>query len=85
MDDTSKKMLERTRDTLNRHLEDLNDEVDSNGGRISDPCVLDGISTALRSLTCINGLMSESNGNGQSENVKSTVKTVNNTHSVLDK
>ena len=85
MDDTSKKMLERTRDTLTRHLEDLNDEVDSHGGRISDPCVLDGISTALRSLTCIDGLMGGANGDIQPDTASTAAKSASAARALLDK
>lgn len=85
MDDTSKKMLERTRDTLTRHLEDLNDEVDYNGGRISDPCVLDGISTALRSLTCIDGLMGGANGDIQPDTASTAAKSASAARAILDK
>ena len=57
MDDMAKKTLERTRGTLLRHLEDLNDEVEQNDGRIGNPMVLDGMKDAITSLDCLNGMM----------------------------
>ena len=59
MDDMTKKTLERTRGTLLRHLEDLNDEVEQNDGRISNHMVLDGMKDAITSLDCLNGIMAE--------------------------
>lgn len=50
MTDKMKKVLERTEETLCRHLEDLNDQVDADGGRMKDHKVLDGIKDALKSL-----------------------------------
>ena len=52
MDERMKKVLERTKETLTRHLEDLNDQIDANGGRISDHMVLDGIKDSLKSVRC---------------------------------
>ena len=57
MDDMAKKTLERTRGTLLRHLEDLNDEVEQNDGRIGNPMVLDGMKDAITSLDCLNDMM----------------------------
>lgn len=45
-------ILERTRQNLFRHLEDLNDEIDSDGGRIGNHMVLDGIKDTLKSIHC---------------------------------
>lgn len=52
MDERMKKVLERTKETLVRHLEDLNDQVDVNNGRIKDHMVLDGIKDSLKSVRC---------------------------------
>lgn len=52
MDERMKKVLERTKETLTRHLEDLNDQVDVNNGRIKDHMVLDGIKDSLKSVRC---------------------------------
>lgn len=52
MDERMKKVLERTKETLTRHLEDLNDQVDVNNGRIKDHIVLDGIKDSLKSVRC---------------------------------
>lgn len=52
MDERMKNVLERTEKTLVRHLEDLNDQVDVNNGRIKDHMVLDGIKDSLKSVRC---------------------------------
>ena len=52
MDERMKKVLERTKETLTRHLEDLNDQVDVNNGRIKHHMVLDGIKDSLKSVRC---------------------------------
>ena len=52
MTDRMKAVLERTEKTLCRHLEDLNDQVDQDGGRIKDHMVLDGINDVLKSVRC---------------------------------
>ena len=52
MDERMKNVLERTKETLTRHLEDLNDQVDVNNGRIKDHMVLDGIKDSLKSVRC---------------------------------
>ena len=46
-----KDTLERTRCALERHLEDLMDETDQNGGRISSRKVLIGIHDVLDSMS----------------------------------
>ena len=52
MEERLKKVQERTNETLTRHLEDLNDQVDVNNGRIKDHMVLDGIKDSLKSVRC---------------------------------
>ena len=59
MTDRMKAVLERTEKTLCRHLEDLNDQIDQDGGRIKDHMVLDGIKDSVKSLRCIDELMAE--------------------------
>ena len=67
MDEREKKVLERTHETLCRHLEDINDAVDRNGGRIEDHMDLDGIKDSLKGLKYCHELM---NGGGQAVAVK---------------
>ena len=62
MDERMKEALERTQKTLCRHLEDLNDQVEQDGGRIKDHMVLDGINDSVKSLNCIKELMAKGNG-----------------------
>ena len=57
MTDRMKAVLERTEKTLCRHLEDLNDQVDQDGGRIKDHMVLDGIKDVLKSVRCLKEIM----------------------------
>lgn len=63
MEARMKEALMRTQKTLVRHLEDLNDEIDQDGGRIKDHMNLDGIKDATGTLRCIHEMMAfESNG-----------------------
>ena len=73
MTERMKAVLERTEKTLCRHLEDLNDQVEQDGGRIKDHMVLDGIKDVLKGVRCLMELMS---GNGESAAVKIAAKTV---------
>ena len=50
MDERMHKVLERTKETLCRHLEDINDAVDADGGRLDDHMDLDGIKDSLKGL-----------------------------------
>lgn len=45
--------MERTKCALLRHLEDLNDQVDADGGRIRDPMVREDIRDCVRTLRWI--------------------------------
>lgn len=63
MTERMKKVLERTDETLCRHLEDLNDMVDVDGGRIKDHMTLDGIKDCLKSLSFLKGII----GNGEAK------------------
>lgn len=47
MDERTKKVLLRTHENAVRHLEDLNDMVDRDEGRIKDHMTLDGMKDAL--------------------------------------
>ena len=76
MTDRMKAVLERTEKTLCRHLEDLNDQVDQDGGRIKDHMVLDGIKDALKSARCLMELMS---GNGETVAAKAAPKAATGT------
>lgn len=58
MDARMKAAIERTRDHLVRHLEDLNDEIDQDNGRIKDHMVLDGLKDCVKTLRCIGELAS---------------------------
>lgn len=66
-----KEALERTKMAFVRHLEDLNDEVDSDGGRISCPKVLDGMKNAVKGLACIDSMMSDGAESTSAPSVKS--------------
>lgn len=57
MDEKMKTVLERTKATLCRHLEDINDAVDANGGRVEDHMTIDGIKDSLKGLAYIKELM----------------------------
>ncbi len=61
MDERMKEALERTQKTLCRHLEDLNDQVEQDGGRIKDHMTLDGIKDCVKSLKNLSEVMK---GNG---------------------
>ena len=73
MTERMKAVLERTEKTLCRHLEDLNDQVEQDGGRIKDHMVLDGIKDVLKSVRCLMEIMP---GNSESTAVKAAAKTV---------
>lgn len=72
MDERMKEALERTQKTLCRHLEDLNDQVEQDAGRIKDHMVLDGIKDSVKSLHCIKELMAEG---AEATTAKTAVKT----------
>ena len=55
-DEHMKETMERTRGALLQHLEDLVDEIDGNGGRISSRKVLCGIHDSLDSLWHLDSL-----------------------------
>ena len=76
MTDRMKAVLERTEKTLCRHLEDLNDQIDQDGGRIKDHMVLDGIKDVLKSVRCLMELMSV---NGDTVAAKAAPKTATGT------
>ena len=76
MTDGMKAVLERTEKTLCRHLEDLNDQVDQDGGRIKDHMVLDGIKDVLKSVRCLAEIMSV---NGDAVAAKAAPKTATGT------
>lgn len=69
MTERMKKVLERTEETLCRHLEDLNDMVDVDNGRIKDHMTLDGIKDCLKSLKNLSEVMK---GNGSASAAKAT-------------
>lgn len=69
MNERMKKVLERTEETLCRHLEDLNDMVDVDNGRIKDHMTLDGIKDCVKSLKNIVEIMK---GNGSAGSTKVT-------------
>lgn len=72
MTDRMKAVLERTEKTLCRHLEDLNDQVDQDGGRIKDHMVLDVIKDVLKSVRCLTEIMPV---NGDTVAAKAAPKT----------
>ena len=57
MTDRMKAVLERTEKTLCRHLEDLNDQVDQDGGRIKDHMPSNGESMAAKASKTIPGMV----------------------------
>ena len=57
MNAREKEALMRTHENLVRHLEDLNDEIDQNGGRIKDHMDLDGIKDAVKTLCRLDGML----------------------------
>ena len=57
MDERMKAALERTDMHLVRHLEDLNDEVDRENGRIKDHMIVDGMKDAVKTMHCIHEMM----------------------------
>lgn len=69
MNERMKKVLERTEETLCRHLEDLNDMVDVDGGRIKDHMTLDGIKDCVKTLKNLSEVMK---GNGSATAAKAT-------------
>lgn len=69
MTERMKKVLERTEETLCRHLEDLNDMVDVDNGRIKDHMTLDGIKDCVKTLK---NLMEVMKGNGGASAAKAT-------------
>ena len=62
MNERVKMVLERTEKTLCRHLEDLNDQVEQDGGRIKDHMVLDGFKDSVKTLRCIKELLGSAGG-----------------------
>lgn len=72
MDARMKEVLERTQKNLVRHLEDLNDQVDQDGGRIKDHMVVDGMKDGVKTLRCIGEMMSKDEGH---ENGSATAKS----------
>lgn len=75
MTERMKAVLERTEKTLCRHLEDLNDQVDQDGGRIKDHMILDGIKDSLESVKSHFEIMAMS-GNGETVASKMAAKTM---------
>lgn len=69
MTERMKKVLERTEETLCRHLEDLIDQVDVDNGRIKDHITLDGIKDVLKSVNCLMDIMK---GNGSATAAKAS-------------
>lgn len=74
MDERMKEVLERTQKMLCRHLEDLNDQVEQDGGRIKDHMVLDGFKDSVKTLRCIKELMDH--GSGETVASKMAAKTM---------
>lgn len=57
MDERTKKVLLRTHENAVRHLEDLNDVIDHDGGRIKDHMTLDGLKDATKIVCKIESAM----------------------------
>lgn len=71
MDARMKEALERTKKTLCRHLEDLNDQVEQDGGRIKDHMVVDGLKDCTCTILSIDEKMSK---DAEHENGAAAVK-----------
>ena len=68
MEARMKEALCRTKKHLVRHLEDLNDEIDQDDGRIKDHMVVDGLKDCVKTLVRIKELM----GGAESESQDGT-------------
>lgn len=53
MTENMKFTLECTEKLLCRHLEDLCNEVEENGGHVKDHMIIDGVKDCLKSLKCL--------------------------------
>ena len=71
MTDKMKHELTRAENVLCRHLEDLNDMVDQDGGRIKKHETLDAYKDCLMSIKCHGEIMKEG---GESTAVRTAVK-----------
>lgn len=69
MTDKMKHELERTESVLCRHLEDLNDMVEQDGGRIKHHMTLDAYKDCIKSVKCLQEIMK---GNGSTSAAKAT-------------
>lgn len=69
MTDKMKHELERAEHVLCRHLEDLNDQVEQDGGRIKHHMTLDAYKDCLKSLKNYTEIMK---GNGSATATKAT-------------
>ena len=67
-------MMERTRKVLERHLEDLLDEVEECGGRIKSTEVLGGIHKVLWAMTTLDGLRGDETPAGTEQKAKAKEK-----------
>ena len=63
MNEWKKKILEKTQDTLYRHLDDLNRDVDGNDGHIDDHEILDEIKDSRKGIHLAEELLRDG-GNG---------------------
>lgn len=70
MDAHMKEALCRTKKHLVRHLEDLNDEIDRDDGRIKDHMVVDGLKDCVKTLCRIKELL----GGAESETQDGTTE-----------
>lgn len=62
MDERTKKALERTHENAVRHLEDINDMIDGDGGRIKSHKALDGLKDAVKIVCRIDAAFSDASG-----------------------
>ena len=69
MTDKMKQELERAEAVLCRHLEDLNDQVEQDGGRIKHHMTLDAYKDCVKSLKNLSEVMK---GNGSASVAKAT-------------
>ena len=78
-----KEALTRTKKHLVRHLEDINDEIDMDNGRIKDHMLLDGIKDSVKTLACLEKLMKPEGGEGDEGDEDGEEASVSRTVSML--
>lgn len=83
IDARMKEALKRTKKHLVRHLEDINDEIDQDNGRIKNHMLLDGIKDDVKTLACLEKLMKSEGDEGEESPEEGEETTVSRSASVL--